>query len=371
LAQWVRDLIYLLEEVWLGAKMIEYFKTWIAPTVADLDIAYRQRLLKILLVFLAGAALLGVAADLVLIPLQQSQGEGLFYGCVLLLGCVLSGAFAQQGRIVLATLIVTFALFAVMMANGLIYGITPVVIVAFGVCILINATLLGIKSAIVSVLISIIAVNLVSMDQNSTRTAIWADRMIALQDSVYLGIGLFVLVGFSWLANQELSRLVRRERLLAERLREHSQHLEQQVEDRTAELSQKTDALQTSEETYRTLVRNLPNGAVFWFDHDLRYKIADGTILPALGVSEEFLEGKTIWEIWPPDLCQFLEIQYRAVLNGETIVIEVPYRDRIYFGHLLPIRNTQGQVAAGIAVVQDITDSKRSEAELIQAKELI
>jgi PAS domain-containing protein len=44
--------------------------------------------------------------------------------------------------------------------------------------------------------------------------------------------------------------------------------------------------LRRKDELYRTLARNFPNGAVFLFDQDLRYTLAEGAGITALGLSK-------------------------------------------------------------------------------------
>ena len=48
---------------------------------------------------------------------------------------------------------------------------------------------------------------------------------------------------------------------------------------------------------YRTLARALPDVAVFLFDHDLRFLVAEGAALEAQGYQREALEGRTLGEV--------------------------------------------------------------------------
>ncbi|WP_324631029.1 PAS domain-containing protein [Phormidium sp. CCY1219] len=127
-------------------------------------------------------------------------------------------------------------------------------------------------------------------------------------------------------------------------------------------------ALRRSEELYRALARNFPNGAIVLFDTDLRYTLADGTELSKLGLSKELMEGKTLTELFPPELCENIEPTYRAALGGETTVFEVPYQDNIYLVHILPVRNTDGEIFAGMSVSQNITELKQIEAALRESE---
>jgi|GEM_PF-753274 len=123
-------------------------------------------------------------------------------------------------------------------------------------------------------------------------------------------------------------------------------------------------ALRRSEKLYRTLAQNFPNGAVFLFDHDLRYNIAQGAGLAALNLESNALTGKTIWEAWPSQTAQLLEPIYRAALVGKASVTEIQFADRIYCVHVLPVTNEYQEVFCGMSMTQDITQSKRNEAAL-------
>jgi PAS domain S-box-containing protein len=121
------------------------------------------------------------------------------------------------------------------------------------------------------------------------------------------------------------------------------------------------EALRKSEELYRTLAANFPNGAVFLFNQELQYTIADGAGLAPVGLSKEALEGKTIWEASPPDICALLDPYYRAALAGTAATFEIPYANRVYLMHTLPIKNEHGEIFAGMAMTQDITALKEVE----------
>jgi PAS domain S-box-containing protein len=123
------------------------------------------------------------------------------------------------------------------------------------------------------------------------------------------------------------------------------------------------EALRESEELYRTLAHNFPNGTVALFDRDLRYTLVDGTGLITFGTSKERLEGKTLWEVWPQDSQAEIEVLYRAVLNGQTMITERVANNRVYEARYVPVRNEQGEVYAGIVITQDISERKRAEED--------
>ncbi len=160
-------------------------------------------------------------------------------------------------------------------------------------------------------------------------------------------------------------------------LQKNNQELELRVTQRTTELETANERLQfelmqrhrtefklrKSEEQYRTLVKNFPDGAVFLVDLDFRYTIADGMGLVLKGLSRKILEGKTIWQVLPTALLEIVEPLYRSALAGEITISEVEYEGRIYYHQALPVRNEQEEIFAGMVVMQDITQRKQAEAE--------
>jgi len=131
-------------------------------------------------------------------------------------------------------------------------------------------------------------------------------------------------------------------------------------------------ALRRSEWQYRTLANNFPNGAVMLFDHDLRYTVADGAGLRGIdGLSRERVEGRTIWEIHPPERIPQIEARMRAVLAGEALTVEEIYGERMFIVHFIPVRDEQGAINAGMIMSQDITELKRAENALEQERALL
>lgn len=122
--------------------------------------------------------------------------------------------------------------------------------------------------------------------------------------------------------------------------------------------------LERKEEQYRTLAHNFPNGAIFLFDKDLRYTLADGKGLEAINIPKESLEGKTIWEALDSETVNLIEPLYRQALNGISITEEIPFGQQVYLTHIVPIVNSAEEIEGGIVVTQNITYIKEIEAEL-------
>ncbi|HBE59862.1 MAG TPA: hypothetical protein DDW56_20835 [Cyanobacteria bacterium UBA11366] len=131
------------------------------------------------------------------------------------------------------------------------------------------------------------------------------------------------------------------------------------------------EKLAASEKLYQTMIRNFPNGAVALYDPDLRYTIADGKGLAEVGLSQELLEGKTIWQVFNPEVCQIIEPYYRNAFDGISSLFECPFCDRIYLVYILPVVNERGEISAGMMMTQDISDRKRVELALREERNFI
>ena len=117
------------------------------------------------------------------------------------------------------------------------------------------------------------------------------------------------------------------------------------------------------------ILRCFPKGAIIVFDADLRYVCAGGLGLADVGLSRELLEGKTIFEVFPPSFVDVIEPLYRQALAGHESVTDVLYSDRVYTQHLGPLRDDDGAVIAGMGFTQDVTETRRAERELRQSEE--
>ncbi|WP_254762750.1 PAS domain S-box protein [Natrinema marinum] len=122
--------------------------------------------------------------------------------------------------------------------------------------------------------------------------------------------------------------------------------------------------LAESERRYRTLVEHFPNGAVGLFDEDLRYRIAGGSAFDELSDGPEAVIGETLWDRYPPELAERFEPKFEAALAGETETFEVSFHDREWLAHTVPVTDDDGEIFAGMVMVQEITERKERERKL-------
>ncbi|WP_299333091.1 PAS domain S-box protein [Haloplanus sp.] len=128
-------------------------------------------------------------------------------------------------------------------------------------------------------------------------------------------------------------------------------------------------ALRESRRRYRTFVDNFPDGAVFLFDDDLRYILAGGAELSDVGLSPDEIEGATVDDLFPAALADELAEYYREALSGRTHTVEQEFRGEHYRIQTLPVHGDDGEITAGMAVSQNVTEQKRREQELAAQNE--
>jgi len=116
-------------------------------------------------------------------------------------------------------------------------------------------------------------------------------------------------------------------------------------------------ALRRSEEKYRTLTENFPNGLVLLFDQDLRYTLAEGEELAKMGLSKVNIEGKRLNQVFLPELAQLFLPDYQLALSGGCTARQFSYRNQVYQAHILPLTNEAGEVFAGMMMTQNVTAS--------------
>jgi PAS domain S-box-containing protein len=112
------------------------------------------------------------------------------------------------------------------------------------------------------------------------------------------------------------------------------------------------------------IVRGFPEGVIVVFDSDLRYVAAGGHGLPTVGLTRETIEGKTIYEVFPPEVSSTLEQPYRDALAGHEATMDIPFGSRTFLHRIAPLIDDEGTIVAGIGFALDVTQARQSESAL-------
>lgn len=125
---------------------------------------------------------------------------------------------------------------------------------------------------------------------------------------------------------------------------------------------------QRTEAIYRAIGQSMPGGAVYVFDHDLRYIVVEGEALTAIGKTRAELEGRTIWEAFDPATVAVIEPRYRRTLAGETLHFETrhgpAHSGPVVASDYRPICDATGAVIAGLLVAHDLSERSALLAQL-------
>ena len=130
------------------------------------------------------------------------------------------------------------------------------------------------------------------------------------------------------------------------------------------EIKSTEERLKQSEQLYRQIARNVPNSAILIFDKDLRFVLAEGALIGVISPPKEQVEGKTIHEVTDALALPERERRYKAVLKGEHLAEQFEEGGRSLLTNILPIKDDQGNIIYGMAIILEITDLKKAQKEL-------
>ena len=165
-------------------------------------------------------------------------------------------------------------------------------------------------------------------------------------------------------------------------VKEHRDRISRKLADKMAELERANtelhrylsemllakEALRESEERYRTLVAQSPDG-IFLVDLNGRFLAVNETICRQLGFSEAEMLAKSLWEIVPEAQWETHRTRLARIVSGEVLDDTVEYSVRDRTGKLVPVEvrsapyRNRDQVVGFQGIARDITERKAADQE--------
>jgi len=119
---------------------------------------------------------------------------------------------------------------------------------------------------------------------------------------------------------------------------------------------------------WQALVDNLPGGAVFVVDTELRYQMAAGEALAAAGISSFDLVGRSVFDTVHGDAAAPHLANYQNALQGHSFEVEHCEHGRHYLTRGVPLHDAAGRVNGVLAASNDITSRREVEEDLRRAR---
>jgi PAS domain S-box-containing protein len=160
---------------------------------------------------------------------------------------------------------------------------------------------------------------------------------------------------------------------LEERLKQFNRQLEHEVKLKTSALTSTLDRLSKlnaeldkSRSIYQTIASSIPGSVIVLFDHDYRYILIEGDLMPRLGYDQNKLLNNKAIDVLPPDIYAGLKMRLDRVFDGEFFLWETRINGLDMITRYVPIRNDHQQVTLAMVVVIDITELKSSQRALAE-----
>ena len=136
--------------------------------------------------------------------------------------------------------------------------------------------------------------------------------------------------------------------------------LEKSVLERTQELIE-------SQELYKKIAHNFPNGLITILDKNLNYTFVEGTELIKMGVVGEALLGTCFIEQMDLEHRDDIEKKMNTVLKGKNITFELKSKKKTYMINAVGMHDSNNNINQILMVSQNITPIKRAEQDIKRA----
>jgi PAS domain S-box-containing protein len=162
------------------------------------------------------------------------------------------------------------------------------------------------------------------------------------------------------------------------RLKNYASSLENHVKKRTEELHSSNqrlheeieqrkkveEALLESQELYKAIARNFPNGTINVIDTDFNYLFVDGKGLRDRGLDKTALIGTSYLDTIEIAFQTEVQEDLDLVLKGDYRVFEIRHGESYFILRAVPLHDKSGAVSEILLVETNITSQKNAEEEI-------
>ena len=150
-----------------------------------------------------------------------------------------------------------------------------------------------------------------------------------------------------------------------EKLRQHNAKLEAHVAERTQDLAFVNDELKKSQNLYRNIAANYPNGFIIVYNQELKIIFADGKELLRLGLSKDELQGSPVDMIMPEADPE----QLKQLFHGHGRSFEMHFRGYDYLMRAVALRDKGEEADRVLVVANNVTHEKKAANKVKEALE--
>jgi PAS domain S-box-containing protein len=106
-------------------------------------------------------------------------------------------------------------------------------------------------------------------------------------------------------------------------------------------------------------------------DRDLRYVFSAGPELEKNKLSNDFLAGKSVYDVLDPDNAEIIASAMKSVFDGgENVTTEAKFSGQTFLVQMAPLRGPDGRITHVLELSVNITQEKEAEEKLKKQKEL-
>ncbi|UEG48861.1 PAS domain S-box protein [Ferruginibacter lapsinanis] len=135
------------------------------------------------------------------------------------------------------------------------------------------------------------------------------------------------------------------------------------------EIQKSQQTLKRSLNFLETIAKDFPKGIIGVLDKELKYVFIGGSELKKFGHPASYYIGNKIFYNTSPEAANYAAPFLEKVFQGESCSFDVKLNEQIYSVNAVPLRIEEDTAIQILVVIQNITDRKKSEEEILRTLE--